>query len=199
MLRIFLQLCVLFFLFGCNEIDQKGNTEIITDSYFFQKNSFNVNLYECDNVQTPLNSSYLSTAEYKQFIRFSEISERDIPMKNCRHKYFILEELTPSNGKNLEDSFFIEISPCFSLKSQEEIKTSLQPYLNIIKDKNIQVWSALSTVENNAFLWVNVWPSEIYREDFLKDWLSNSASGSLSIELRQTATCEIPNTYSFIY
>ena len=52
MIRIFLQLCILVFLFGCQENNESNTTEIITDSYFFQKNSFNVNLYSCNQPQT---------------------------------------------------------------------------------------------------------------------------------------------------
>jgi len=67
-----------------------------------------------------------------------------------------------------------------------------------LETRNLEVWSALSPVQNNSFIWVNIWPSESYREEFLKIWLSTSTSGNLAFELRKSAICNVPETYTFI-
>ena len=198
MIRIFLQLCILVFLFGCQENNDSNTTEIITDSYFFQKNSFNVNLYNCNQPQNPPNPTYFKSEDFKAFVKFSEISEKDTSIEDCEHRYFILDELTSTTETLLTSSFFMEISSCTSLKEQNDITDSLNTYLDEIRNRNLEVWSALSSVQNNSFIWVNIWPSESYREEFLKIWLSTSTSGNLAFELRKSAICNVPETYTFI-
>ena len=198
MIRIFLQLCILVFLFGCQENNDSNTTEIITDSYFFQKNSFNVNLYNCKQPQNPPNPTYFKSEDFKAFVKFSEIAEKDTSIDNCDQRYFILDELTSTTETLLSDNFFMEISSCTSLKEQNDITDSLNTYLDEIRNRNLEVWSALSSVQNNSFIWVNVWPSETYREEFLKIWLSTSTSGNLALELRKSAICNVPETYTFI-
>ena len=198
MIRIFLQLCILVFLFGCKENNESNTTEIITDSYFFQKNSFNVNLYNCNQPQNSPNPTYFKSEDFKAFVKFSEIAEKDTSIDNCDQRYFILDELTSTTETLLSDNFFMEISSCTSLKEQNDITDSLNTYLDEIRNRNLEVWSALSSVQNNSFIWVNVWPSETYREEFLKIWLSTSTSGNLALELRKSAICNVPETYTFI-
>ena len=198
MIRIFLQLCILVFLFGCQENNESNTTEIITDSYFFQKSSLNVNLYNCNQPQNSLNPTYFNSEDFKAFIKFSEIAEKDTPIENCDQRYFILDELTSANEILLTRNFFMEISSCTSLKDQDDLTDSLNTYLDEVRNRNVEVWSALSPVQNNSFIWVNIWPSESYREEFLKIWLSSSTSGNLALELRKSALCNGPETYAFI-
>ncbi len=198
MIRIFLQLCILVFLFGCQENNENNTTEIITDSYFFQKNSFNVNLYNCNQPQNSINPTYFKSEDFKAFVKFSEISEKDTSIEDCEHRYFILDELTSATETLLTSSFFMEISSCTSLMNQNDLTDSLNTYLDEIRTRNVEVWSALSPVQNNSFIWVNVWPSELYRDEFLKIWLSTSTSGNLALELRKSAMCNVPETYAFI-
>ena len=58
MLRIVLMVLSAFLMAGCKDISQENSTELITDSYFFQKNVFNLNLYECVTAQSDFNSIY---------------------------------------------------------------------------------------------------------------------------------------------
>ena len=198
MIRIFLQLCILVFLFGCQENNESNTTEIITDSYFFQKNSFNVNLYNCNQPQNSINPTYFKSEDFRTFVKFSEIAEKDTSIEDCEHRYFILDELTSTTETLLTSSFFMEISSCTSLMNQNDLTDSLNVYLDEIRNRNLEVWSALSPVQNNSFIWVNIWPSESYREEFLKIWLSTSTSGNLAFELRKSAICNVPETYTFI-
>ena len=198
MIRIFLQLCILVFLFGCQENNESNTTEIITDSYFFQKNSFNVNLYNCNQPQNSINPTYFKSEDFRAFVKFSEISEKDTSIEDCEQRYFILDELTSTTETLLTSSFFMEISSCTSLMNQDDLTDSLNVYLDEVKTRNLEVWSALSPVQNNSFIWVNIWPSESYREEFLKIWLSTSTSGNLAFELRKSAICNVPETYTFI-
>ena len=198
MIRIFLQLCILVFLFGCKENNESNTTEIITDSYFFQKNSFNVNLYNCNQPQNSIKPTYFKSEDFRAFVKFSEISEKDTAIEDCEHRYFILDELTSTTETLLTSSFFMEISSCTSLMNQNDLTDSLNVYLDEVKTRNLEVWSALSPVQNNSFIWVNIWPSESYREEFLKIWLSTSTSGNLAFELRKSAICNVPETYTFI-
>ena len=48
MLKRILQLFTILFIIACNNSANQNTTELIKDSYYFQKNIFNVNLYTCD-------------------------------------------------------------------------------------------------------------------------------------------------------
>ena len=72
MLKRIFQLFTIFFIIGCNSSDNQNTTEIIKDSYFFQKNIFNVNLYTCDRPKDDFQISYKSTDNQANFINISE-------------------------------------------------------------------------------------------------------------------------------
>ena len=63
MLRIFLKLISVVFLISCSDNEEVQNTEIITDSYFFQKKVFNMNLYNCTTPIENVDSTYKKTSD----------------------------------------------------------------------------------------------------------------------------------------
>ena len=73
----------------------------------------------------------------------------------------------------------MEVSACSSMVSEEILLDALKPYLDFLKENNVQVWTGISNIENNSFLWINIWESEAYREEFLLEWINSSNSGIL--------------------
>ena len=70
MTRIFLKLFSIFFLVSCTENSENQRTEVITDSYFFQKNIFNMNLYKCNSPNQNFNTTYKKTSDFSNFYKF---------------------------------------------------------------------------------------------------------------------------------
>ena len=95
MSRIFLKLISIVFLISCSDNEEVQNTEIITDSYFFQKKIFNMNLYNCDNSMENLNPSYKKTSDSLNFYKFSELTGQDNQIDGCTQIYTQINELTP--------------------------------------------------------------------------------------------------------
>mgnify|MGYP003304729793 CR=1 FL=1 len=75
MSRIFLKLISIVFLISCSDNEEVQNTEIITDSYYFQKKVFNVNLYNCITRNDKFSANHLITTDRLSQIRLSEIVE----------------------------------------------------------------------------------------------------------------------------
>ena len=197
MLKRIFQLFTIFFIIGCNSSDNQNITEIIKDSYFFQKNIFNVNLYTCDRPKDDFQISYKSTDNQTNFINISEIREIDKEVPNCNLFFTQINELTPTKENLLKDVFYLEISLCRTNKDEEDVYGALDSYLDYIKANNIEIWSGISVFDENNFQWVNIWPNQAYREDFMKDWIKSSESGKFASQLASVATCNRPDTYFF--
>ena len=98
MIRHFSQLlAITLFLISCSadEINQT-ETEIISDSYFFQKKVFNVNLYTCVSRSDRFSGSHLITSDRLNQIRLSEILDDKEEIEGCTLETFELKELTPN-------------------------------------------------------------------------------------------------------
>ena len=74
MSRIFLKLISIVFLISCSDNDEVQNTEIITDSYFFQKKVFNMNLYNCTTPIENVDSTYKKTSDSLNFYKFFHLT-----------------------------------------------------------------------------------------------------------------------------
>ncbi len=110
MIKHFSQLLVLsLFLMACsdNEVNQT-ETELISDSYYFQKKVFNVNLYGCISRNDKFSANHLITADRLSQIRLSEIVEDKEEIEGCTLESFILKELTPNYSYLLNNSFLLE-------------------------------------------------------------------------------------------
>lgn len=197
MLKRILQLFTILFIIACNNSANQNTTELIKDSYYFQKNIFNVNLYTCDRPKDNFQISYKSTHDQTSFINISEIREIDKEVSNCNLFFTQINELTPIKENLLKEVFYLEISLCRTNIDEESVYVALDSYLDYIKDNNIEIWSGISVFDENNFQWVNIWPNQQYREDFLNDWVKSSESGKFASQLASVATCSRPETYFF--
>ena len=92
----------------------------------------------------------------------------------------------------------MELSNCNSKVDEELLLEDLAPYLEYLKENDVQVWTGISNFENNSFLWVNIWQSEEYREEFLLEWINSNNSGVYAKALKSSAFCEEPSIYLFL-
>ena len=198
MTRIFLKLFSIYFLISCTENRENQRTEVITDSYFFQKNIFNMNLYKCNLPNQNFNTTYKKTSDFSNFYKFSELIEKDEEVDNCIQIYAKITELTPLKDQLLLGDVYMEISNCNSKVEEQILVDSLKPYLDYIKENNVQVWTGISSLENDNFLWINIWESDKYREKFLLEWVNSDNSGKIAKTLMSSAFCENPSTYLFL-
>tara|TARA_B100000989_G_scaffold10287_1_gene6977 strand:+ start:1062 stop:1658 length:597 start_codon:yes stop_codon:yes gene_type:complete len=198
MTRIFLKLFSIFFLISCTENRENQRTEVITDSYFFQKNIFNMNLYKCNLPNQNFNTTYKKTSDFSNFYKFSELIEKDEEVDNCIQIYAKITELTPLKDQLLLGDVYMEISNCNSKVEEQILVDSLKPYLDYLKENNVQVWTGISSLENDNFLWINIWESDKYREKFLLEWVNSDNSGKIAKTLMSSAFCENPSTYLFL-
>ena len=198
MSRIFLKLISIVFLISCSDNEEVQNTEIITDSYFFQKKVFNLNLYNCTTPIENVDSTYKKTSDSLNFYKFSELTEQDNQIDSCTHTYTQINELTPLKADLLLGLSYMELSNCNSKVEEELLLEDLAPYLEYLKENDVQVWTGISNLENNSFLWINIWQSEEYREEFLLDWINSNNSGKYAKALKSSAFCEKPSIYLFL-
>ena len=68
----------------------------------------------------------------------------------------------------------------------------------MLKREEINVWSGISNLDKENFIWINIWESEQSRTDFMEYWVKTRKSGLLANDLRDVAYCESPNTYLFL-
>ena len=186
-----------FLIVGCKDTNQESDTELITDSYFFQKNIFNLNLYKCVTVQPNFNSSYKNSFDMTAFLSMSELKDRDLEIENCNHTYAVINELTPIKEDLLRNDLYLELSNCNSIVTEDELYNSLSIYLAYIKDNGISLWSGVSEFNGNNFIWINIWPNQEYRENFMNNWLNSSKAGEFSQKLSTSAVCSSPYTNFF--
>ena len=198
MTRIFLKLFSVFFLISCTENSENQITEVITDSYFFQKKIFNMNLYKCNSPNQNFNTTYKKTSDFSNFYKFSELIEKDEEVDNCIQIYAKISELTPLKDQLLTGDVYMEISNCNSKVEEELLLDSLKPYLDYLKENDVQVWTGISSLDKDNFLWINIWESEEYREKFLLEWVNSNNSGKIAKILISSAFCENPSTYLFL-
>ena len=141
MIKHIYQLFCLLILAACSDNDlESTETQLITDSYF-QKQSLNFNIYECNQYRNYDFKNYRQSNSAQTFFENIEIAEKDNDVDGCFQKYMEVDELTPSSNFLIEDSFFIEIMDCSTLTKKT---------LNIYK-------TFLVSIENNSLeLWVAV-------------------------------------------
>ena len=198
MSRIFLKLISIFFLISCSDNEEVQNTEIITDSYFFQKKVFNMNLYNCNTPIENVDSTYKKTSDSLNFYKFSELTEQDDQIDSCIQTYTQINELTPLKADLLLGISYVELSNCNSKVEEQLLLEDLAPYLEYLKENDVQVWTGISNLENNSFLWINIWQSEEYREEFLLEWINSNNSGMYAKALESSAFFEKPSIYLFL-
>ena len=170
---------------------------MISDSYYFQKKVFNVNLYNCITRNDKFSANHLITTDRLSQIRLSEIVEDKEEIEGCTLESFILKELTPNYSYLLNNSFLLERSECTSLKDGD-LETNIEPYMSALKREEVKVWTGISEIEEDKFIWINVWQSEESRSEFMSNWLDTRKSGMLANDLRDVAYCQTPNVLMFL-
>ena len=157
-----------------------------------------MNLYKCNSPNQNFNTTYKKTSDFSNFYKFSELIEKDEEVDNCIQIYAKISELTPLKDQLLMGDVYMEISNCNSKVEEQILVDSLKPYLNYLKENNVQVWTGISSIEKDNFLWINIWESEEYRERFLLEWVNSNNSGKIAKTLMSSAFCENPSTYLFL-
>ena len=157
-----------------------------------------MNLYKCNSPNQNFNSTYKKTSDLSNFYKFSEFIEKDEEVDNCIHIYAKVSELTPLKEQLLIGETYMEVSNCNSKVEEDILLDSLNPYLDFLKENNVQVWTGISNLENSSFLWINIWKSEEYREKFLLEWINSNNSGKYAKSLMSSAVCKNPSTYLFL-
>lgn len=197
MLKILSNIILFLVLSSCmSGIESDKETEIIDDSFFFQKKSLNFNIYQCQKYNDLGLTNYRSDQEQINYIKVSEIAEKDINIDGCDHIYFVLDELTPSTTYLLDDGLFIEILNCQKL-NDVDIDESMKPYLESIKINSVEIWTGVSKPQASNFTWVNIWLSEKERTQIMSKWIKSSASGVLVSELAANINCPTQQTINF--
>ena len=199
MIRHFSQLLALILiLFACSNDDvNQTETELISDSYYFQKKIYNVNLYKCSNTKDKFSANHLVSNNGLTQIRISEFSEDSEQIDGCNLESFKLKELTPNYSYLLNNSFLVDMSICTSLKD-EELENNLEPYLSTLKSEELKLWTGISAIDEGKFIWINIWQSEDSRTEFMRYWLETRKSGILANDLRDVAYCETPEALMFL-
>ena len=54
----------------------------------------------------------------------------------------------------------------------------------MLKREEINVWSGISNLDEENFIWINIWESEQSRTDFMEYWVKTRKSGLLANDLR---------------
>lgn len=197
-MRIFIKLLITIFLVSCSKTEDSTQTELITDSYFFQKNTFNMNFYNCEISSNQFDSTYKKTEDALNFYRFSKVLGKAESEDNCSQIYAQISELTPLKEELLLGDQYMEISVCKSMVQEDILLQSLAPFIDLLKENNVKVWTGISNIEDNNFYWINIWESENYREQFLAEWLNSVNSGKFAKALSLSAVCQNPSTYLFL-
>ena len=197
-MRILIKLLITILLTSCSKTEDLTQTELITDSYFFQKNTFNLNLYNCNKPSEDFDSTYKKTSDLLNFYKLSELTKKDDPIVDCIQTYALIKELTPLKEELISGDTYMELSNCDSKVEEDILLDALAPYLEYLKKNNVQVWTGISNIENNNFYWINIWESENYREQFLAEWINSVDSGKFAKALSLSALCQNPSTYLFL-
>ena len=197
-MRILIKLLITILLTSCSKTEDLTQTELITDSYFFQKNTFNLNLYNCNKPSEDFDSTYKKTSDLLNFYKLSELTKKDDPIVDCIQTYAQIKELTPLKEELISGDTYMELSNCDSKVEEDILLDALAPYLEYLKKNNVQVWTGISNIENNNFYWINIWESENYREQFLAEWINSVDSGKFAKALSLSALCQNPSTYLFL-
>ena len=197
MLIRLMQSFLLILLISCSsEFNNTSNVVKIDDSYFFQKEKYNISFFSCDRPQNQL-ANIRSTIDNQHFIKISTIDFEELDIEECTKDTFALDELTPQEGNPFENEFLIDISECKSNVEIFDINEVFSDFLNLTSELPTSVWHGVSELDNDNFYWVNVFNSNEHRNEVLNTWTSNRNSGLIAKQLKSVGNCSIPKLYYF--
>ena len=197
MLIRLVQSFLLILLISCSsESNNTSNVVKIDDSYFFQKEKYNISFFSCDRPQNQL-ANIRSTIDNQHFIKISTIDFEELDIEECTKDTFALDELTPQEGNPFENEFLIDISECKSNVEIFDINEVFSDFLNLTSELPTSVWHGVSELDNENFYWVNVFNNNEHRNEVLNTWTSNRNSGLIAKQLKSVGNCSIPKLYYF--
>ncbi|RCL38133.1 MAG: hypothetical protein DBW97_03640 [SAR86 cluster bacterium] len=197
MLIPLLQSFLLILLISCSsEFDNTSNVVKIDDSYFFQKEKYNISFFSCDQPQNQL-ANIRSTTDYQHFIEISTIDSQELDIEGCTRDTFALNELTPKEGNPFANEFLIDISECKTNVDIFNINEVFAEFLNLTADLSTFVWHGVSDLDNDNFYWVNLFKNNEHRNEVLNAWTSDRNSGLIAKQLKSVGYCSIPKLYYF--
>ena len=197
MLIRLVQSFLLILLISCSsEFNNTSNVVKIDDSYFFQKEKYNISFFSCDRPQNQL-ANIRSTIDNQHFIKISTIDFEEFDIEECTKDTFALDELTPQEGNPFENEFLIDISECKSNVEIFDINEVFSDFLNLTSELSTSVWHGVSELDNENFYWVNVFNNNEHRNEVLNTWTSNRNSGLIAKQLKSVGNCSIPKLYYF--
>ena len=197
MLIRLMQSFLLILLISCgSDFDNTSNVVKIDDSYFFQKERYNISFFSCDQPQNkPANIR--STIDDQHFIEISTIDTQALDIEGCTKDTFALNELTPQEGNPFAKEFLIDISECKSIVEIFDINEVFSDFLNATSDLSTSVWHGVSDLDNGNFYWVNLFKNNEHRNEALNAWTSDRNSGLIAKQLKSVGYCSIPELYYF--
>ena len=197
MLIPLLQSFLLILLISCSsEFDNTSNVVKIDDSYFFQKEKYNISFFSCDQPQNQL-ANIRSTTDYQHFIEISTIDSQELDIEGCTRDTFALNELTPKEGNPFANEFLIDISECKTNVDIFNINEVFAEFLNLTADLSTFVWHGVSDLDNDNFYWVNLFKNNEHRNEVLNAWTSDRNSGLIAKQLKSVGYCSIPKLFYF--
>ena len=197
MLIRLMQSFLLILLISCgSDFDNTSNVVKIDDSYFFQKERYNISFFSCDQPQNKL-ANIRSTIDNQHFIEISTIDSQALDIEGCTKDTFALNELTPQEGNPFAKEFLIDISECKSIVEIFDINEVFSDFLNATSDLSTSVWHGVSDLDNGNFYWVNLFKNNERRNEVLNAWTSDRNSGLIAKQLKSVGYCSIPELYYF--
>ena len=192
----FSQFFLIIFLFGCGN-DNIPNTEVISinDAFFFQKDTYFFTLINCDSKENILD--FRKSDDGKTFLYIGKEDKSEIFRENCSTSSYSINQITTNDLLDNTD-IYLDISMCTKNIDADD-KEDFKIYLNFIDLNNILVFSAISQLDDNKYLWVNIWPSKLERLNSLDKLIKSPNARSISESLKKYGTCDSPDLINFTY
>ena len=192
----FSQFLLLIFLSGCGN-NNIPNTEVISinDAFFFQKNTYFFTLINCDSKENILD--FKKSDDGKTFLYIGKEDKSATYQENCSTTSYSINQIT-TNDFLYNSNIYLDISMC-KKNMDAENKEDFKIYLNFIDLNNILVFSAISELDDNKYLWVNIWPSKSERLNSLDKLIKSPNARSISDSLKKYGTCDQPDLINFTY
>ena len=192
----FSQFLLLIFLSGCGN-NNIPNTEVISinDAFFFQKNTYFFTLINCDSKENILD--FKKSDDGKTFLYIGKEDKSATYQENCSTTSYSINQIT-TNDFLYNSNIYLDISMC-KKNMDAENKEDFKIYLNFIDLNNILVFSAISELDDNKYLWVNIWPSKSERLNSLDKLIKSPNAQSISDSLKKYGTCDSPDLINFTY
>ncbi|MBC34013.1 MAG: hypothetical protein CMN01_05255 [Rickettsiales bacterium] len=194
MYRKFSQFLLLIFLFGCGD-DNIKSTEVISinDAFFFQKDTYLFTLVSCDSEENILD--FRKSDDGKTFLHIGKEDKSRILQQNCSTTSYSINQITKNDLLDKSD-IYLDISTCTKNMDADD-EEDFKIYLNFIDLNNISVFSAISDLQDDKYIWVNIWPSKSERLNSLDKLIKSPNARAVSDSLKKYGICNSPDLINF--